>query len=332
MMGPAPIQGDAFVFGSLDAMRVVNIQSSSCWAERSDLSERLDLRTGLRVWKNAANAMGQLLTLHSVLYDGKAVLELGCGVASSSAVLSDKAGLALATDGAAGVLKLAKRNLFTNTAPRLSNDRLEADRKAAVLRWGVPDDIARAKSIVTEWRVSSSPASGSDGCFDLVIGSDCLFPRPLDTEMTIFSQAKALFQTAKELLSKDGLFITTFQARVKGMNRQLRQAAEQVGFAIVFVHRNCVTEKDGPCKPATTTATTSPEEVSGAAAGVEYFDPKDPMLQFVRIATLAHGRGTLDAVMVREGFELADPAEDEDDVPPPAHETLAGGLFADDDE
>lgn len=62
------------------------------------------------------------------------------------------------------------------------------------------------------------------------------------------------------------------------------------------------------------------------------FDPDDPMLRYARIALLAPCAAALEARMAALGWRRGDPAEDEDDMPPPAHETLAGGLFPDSDD
>lgn len=308
-----------YLFGSGEGTRRVPIRSQHDWADRADLSDRLDMRTGTRVW-NSAHMMAQLLALTPNLFAGKRVLELGCGVASSSAVVSRAAAFVLATDGAAGVLSLAQHNLIANADDSLRMDDVARRRQTAVLRWGAHEDMAAARALLSDAGLSA-PADSSTDKFDLVIAADCLFSRPLDADLTILHQSRALFGTAKELLRPlDGRFVTTFQARVRGMNRQLRKAAEEVGLALVFIDRKCVTGKPGPFVAA----------AEGCCVSV--FDPHDPVFLSVRIALLAHSQESIDRLMEQEGWEVADPAEDEDDVPPPLHETLAGGLFGADDD
>lgn len=145
------------------------------------------------------------------------------------------------------------------------------------------------------------------------------------------------------------------------MNRELRAAATAVGLAIRFVDRECILQSAASPREASGAgahddhasaagagagaeagstapvhATSASEESAGSidapACSIVRFDPSDPMLRYVRLAVLAPCATALASRMAELGWRDGDPAEDDDDVPPPTHETLAGGLFPDSDD
>lgn len=349
------------------------------------------MRTGHVLWRPAAFMLSQALASTDLCARAR-VLELGAGVALAAAVACRRnARAVIATDGAATVLDLASLNLTHNSAAGV-------ECHVAVLKWGDAADTAAVQALLKD-RCSHIDAAFADRC-DLVIGSDCFFPRPLDPDLTILLQGRAMFGTAAQLMRpcccsyagssspavaattssspaasessacvaaagtsadrgsqhSSGLLLTTIQVRRRGMNRELRAAAAAVGLSICFVDRECILQTAAPCTDASAAA--GEEAVSaGAGAAAEpadaatsltapagpassdsadtssvHFDAADPMLGYVRIALLAPCAAALEARLAALGWRPGDPAEDEDDMPPPAHETLAGGLFPDLDD
>ncbi|CAJ1025911.1 Lysine methyltransferase/tRNA (Uracil-5-)-methyltransferase/Methyltransferase small domain [Leishmania utingensis] len=157
------------------------------------------------VWP-AANPMCEWVTSHSDMFEGKSVLELGCGAGILGFTVAQHARQVVLTDcspvSLALVLESVARNDYRNC-------------DVAVLQWGREDQLAKIK---LECSVDS---------FDIVIGSDIFY----------FSNSlKAGLETARSALlpqhDNDAVFLCGSVTRSDRMEFDLEQIPLREGFVL----------------------------------------------------------------------------------------------------
>jgi len=206
--------------------------------------------TGCLAW-TACALLGQLLAAYPAIYADKDVIELGCGTALLSAVCSgsgvrdgpalpgqavlQSARTLIVTDGQAGVLELAGRNIagrsLSVTLPLSWSTHPDAERRTATfeerralaaLRAAIPPSAA------------DDPDGTAEPLFDLALASEPLYlhrsgnanSRP---DWCMAAQATALLLTASRLLKPEGILLIVYSPRVRGMARDLTDAAAAAG-------------------------------------------------------------------------------------------------------
>lgn len=134
--------------------------------------------TGLMLWESA-RLMASVLASNQAIVSGKNVLELGAGCGGICSMIATKtAHLVVPTDGDEKALELLKENVALNL-----EESLLSKLNIKKLNWGNKEHIESAKKL-----------SAENG-FDVIIGTDITY---------VAEAIMPLFQTAKELISKDG--------------------------------------------------------------------------------------------------------------------------------
>lgn len=134
--------------------------------------------TGLMLWESAL-LMASVLASNQTIVSGKNVLELGSGSGGICSMIATKtARLVVPTDGDQKALELLKENITSNLDQSLLS-KLQIKK----LNWGDKEHIKSVKKL-----------SDNKG-FDVIIGTDVTY---------VAEAIMPLFQTAKELISKDG--------------------------------------------------------------------------------------------------------------------------------
>lgn len=134
------------------------------------------------LWPSAI-CLQQFLDQHSVLWAGKRVLELGCGLGMNSFFLYRKSSLLLSIDYEPTALRYARLNFLINSNP-------------------VPMSPASAPLCAMDWR---QPAL--KGRFDILIGSDVLYEQRFFTPIQLLIQ-EFMNPQAKLIFSEPGRTIT----------------------------------------------------------------------------------------------------------------------------
>ena len=133
--------------------------------------------TGLMLWESA-RLMASVLASNQTIVSGKKVLELGSGCGGICSMIATKtAHLVVPTDGDDKALELLHENVTTNLEESLLS-KLHVKK----LFWGNKEHLESVKKL-----------SGDKG-FDVIIGTDVTY---------VAEYIMPLFQTAKELISKD---------------------------------------------------------------------------------------------------------------------------------
>lgn len=162
--------------------------------------------TGLMLWESA-RLMASILAANQTIVCGKTVLELGSGSGGICSMIAAKtARLVVPTDGDNKTLELLQENVTSNL-----EESLISKLKIKKLEWGNEEQIETVKKL-----------SGEKG-FDVVIGTDVTY---------VAEAIMALFKTAKELISRDGVLILCHIFR-RVDEESLLLAASCFGFRLV---------------------------------------------------------------------------------------------------
>ncbi|KAL0213107.1 hypothetical protein RCL1_006733 [Eukaryota sp. TZLM3-RCL] len=180
--------------------------------------------TGLHIWQGSLILSNFLFENHSTyLSQQYNVLELGCGLALPSFVVSHYVHNVVPTDGNPEVLDLISHNIKAN-ANIQSNPIFPR-----FLCWNNESHI---NTLISEF-----------GHFDCIIGADVAYD---------ISTLQPLFETAYKLLTVNGIFILSFITK-EGPNslliKKIIQVRDSVGFELVGDPIRHVTEPDvrGDC-------------------------------------------------------------------------------------
>ena len=189
--------------------------------------------TGLRLW-DFSTCLARFVAVHHATFDGKNVLELGCGCGSLSLSVACSAtgATVVATDYSDAALGFARRNV------ELHRERVVArEVRVEPLAWTTTAS-SRGDTAGEDGAASGRvlAAARHETC-DFVFGCDLLYYK---------TSAHAVLATAARLLAAGGVFVFGGRARERGTIATIRAAAETSRLVLRFVDMNYLRTHEEP--------------------------------------------------------------------------------------
>lgn len=205
-----------------------------------DVNEGIDY-TGFQLWPGSI-LLSYTFLIQPTLLDGLSVLELGAGVGLNSLVASRFAKYCCITDGQQSLVDLIQENVLNNAT--ITEKDSSCPCSAKVLRWCSSSTLQLMETVEEHLNLMKG-ASGYYKSFNLVYGSDLLYPDPfvsqgdieplLDTLDSAFSGIPFIESQAYEATVQQShldVFLMTYRERLEGTWEWFTHSAAERGWRI----------------------------------------------------------------------------------------------------